>query len=76
MEPGTDTTAYGAIVPDLPGCFSVGDALDEATSRTAERLSSALWRVPNLCQGDIGNDGFSLDLDREWHSGKRCKSLI
>jgi predicted RNase H-like HicB family nuclease len=26
IELGSDTTAYGVAVPDLPGCFSVGDA--------------------------------------------------
>ena len=30
IEPGTDATAFGVIVPDLPGCFSAGDSLDEA----------------------------------------------
>lgn len=28
IEPGTDETAWGIIVPDLPGCFSASD--DEA----------------------------------------------
>ena len=31
IEPGTPGTAYGVVVPDLPGCFSAGDTL-EATS--------------------------------------------
>ena len=30
IEPGGETTAFGVIVPDLPGCFSAGDTLDEA----------------------------------------------
>jgi predicted RNase H-like HicB family nuclease len=30
IEPGTDTTAWGVVVPDLPGCFSAGDTLEEA----------------------------------------------
>jgi predicted RNase H-like HicB family nuclease len=30
IEPGDETTAYGVVVPDLPGCFSAGDTLDEA----------------------------------------------
>ena len=30
IETGTDTTAYGVVVPDLPGCFSAGDTLEEA----------------------------------------------
>lgn len=30
IEPGTDTAAWGVVVPDLPGCFSAGDTLEEA----------------------------------------------
>ena len=30
IEPGTETTAWGVSVPDLPGCFSAGDTMDEA----------------------------------------------
>ena len=30
IEPGTGTTAWGVAVPDLPGCFSAGDTMDEA----------------------------------------------
>ena len=30
IERGTETAAYGVVVPDLPGCFSAGDTLDEA----------------------------------------------
>jgi len=30
MEPGTESTAWGVVVPDLPGCFSAGDTMDEA----------------------------------------------
>ena len=38
IEPGTDVTAYGVIVPDLPGCFSAGDTLDEAMSNAEEAI--------------------------------------
>lgn len=33
IEPGSDVTAWGVFVPDLPGCFSAGDTLEEAVSR-------------------------------------------
>ena len=36
MERGTETTAYGVVVPDLPGCFSAGDTLDETISSAEE----------------------------------------
>ena len=30
IEQGSDSAAYGVIVPDLKGCFSAGDTLEEA----------------------------------------------
>jgi len=30
VEPGTDAAAWGVVVPDLPGCFSAGDTMEEA----------------------------------------------
>jgi len=38
IEPGGDTSAFGVIVPDLPGCFSAGDTLDEAMDNTVESI--------------------------------------
>jgi predicted RNase H-like HicB family nuclease len=31
-------SAYGITVPDLPGCFSAGDTLDEALENTKEAI--------------------------------------
>ncbi|ARW10046.1 hypothetical protein S101447_00944 [Acetobacter ascendens] len=36
IEPGTETTSYGVIFPDLPGCFSAGDTLDQAVKNASE----------------------------------------
>jgi predicted RNase H-like HicB family nuclease len=41
IEPGDDHHAYGVVVPDLPGCFSAGDTLDEAITNAHEAI--ALW---------------------------------
>lgn len=41
IEPGTADTAWGVAVPDLPGCFSAGDTIDEAIANAAEAIS--LW---------------------------------
>jgi len=41
IEFGTDTTAFGVVVPDLPGCFSAGDTLDETETNTTE--AATLW---------------------------------
>lgn len=41
IEPGNETTAFGVVVPDLPGCFSAGDTLDEAIENAREAIE--LW---------------------------------
>ena len=41
IEPGDEMTAFGVIVPDLPGCFSAGDTLDEALAGAEE--AAAAW---------------------------------
>ena len=38
IEPGTTTTAFGVVVPDLPGCFSAGDTLEEAFDNAAAAI--------------------------------------
>lgn len=38
IEPGDDKHAWGVVVPDLPGCFSAGDTLDEAIERAREAI--------------------------------------
>ena len=40
IEPGTVTTAYGVVVPDLPGCFSAGDTLEEAFDNAREAIDA------------------------------------
>jgi predicted RNase H-like HicB family nuclease len=41
IEPGTKTSAFGVVVPDLPGCFSAGDTLDKAVDNAREAID--LW---------------------------------
>ncbi len=41
IETGNADTAWGVVVPDLPGCFSAGDTLDEAYSLAREAIG--LW---------------------------------
>lgn len=38
IEPGDEQHAYGVVVPDLPGCFSAGDTLDEAIANVPEAI--------------------------------------
>lgn len=62
IEPGTDTTAFGVIVPDLPGCFSAGDTLDEAVSAAEE--AAAAWVDAALDAGQAIPGPTSLDTIR------------
>ncbi|MFP3374822.1 MULTISPECIES: type II toxin-antitoxin system HicB family antitoxin, partial [Gammaproteobacteria] len=39
IEAGDHEHAYGVIVPDLPGCFSAGDTLDEAIKNAKEAIT-------------------------------------
>jgi predicted RNase H-like HicB family nuclease len=38
IETGDAEHAYGVVVPDLPGCFSAGDTLDEALANSREAI--------------------------------------
>lgn len=38
IEPGDTEHAYGVVVPDLPGCFSAGDTLDQALTNAQEAI--------------------------------------
>ena len=38
IEPGDNQHAFGVVVPDLPGCFSAGDFLDEAMAPAREAI--------------------------------------
>ncbi len=45
IEPGTATTAWGVVVPDLPGCFSAGDTMDEAVINASEAITGWIEAV-------------------------------
>lgn len=38
IEPGDNERAFGVSVPDLSGCFSAGDTLDEAIDNAREAI--------------------------------------
>ncbi len=50
IEPGSDTQAFGVVVPDLPGCFSAGDTLDAALDAAKE--AAAAWIDAALDTGE------------------------
>jgi len=40
IEPGTEATAWGVVVPDLPVCFSAGDTMEEALIQAGEAVTA------------------------------------
>jgi predicted RNase H-like HicB family nuclease len=42
IEPGGDSTAFGVVVPDVPGAFSAGDTLEEAIANAEDGILLAL----------------------------------
>jgi predicted RNase H-like HicB family nuclease len=63
IEPGTSSTAYGVVVPDLPGCFSAGDTLEEALAAVEE--AAAAWIDAALDAGEAVPPPSSLDALRD-----------
>jgi predicted RNase H-like HicB family nuclease len=49
IEPGNDATAWGVVVPDLPGCFSAGDTLEEALIQAEDAVTT--WIEATLDAG-------------------------
>jgi predicted RNase H-like HicB family nuclease len=39
IEAGDEQHAYGVTVPDLPGCFSAGDTMEEAIANAKEAIT-------------------------------------
>lgn len=49
IEPGDATHAFGVVVPDLPGCFSAGDTLEDAIQNAREAIE--LWLETTIEDG-------------------------
>ena len=62
IEAGDENTAFGVVVPDLPGCFSAGDTLDEAMAGAEEAI--ALWIDATIDAGNAIPTPSSLDAVR------------
>ena len=71
IEIGTEAAAYGVVVPDLPGCFSAGDSLDEAVTGAQEAAaawidaaldSGAAIPVPSALDAGARHEGWMIDV--------------
>ena len=58
IEPGDEKHAFGVVVPDLPGCFSAGDTLDEAFENAKEAID--LWCETVIQDGGMVPSGITL----------------
>ena len=68
IEPGTRKTAFGVVVPDLPGCFSAGDTVEEAFDNVREAIEAH-------CEV-LAEDGKAMPRPRpmsDWQSGREYK---
>jgi len=63
IEKEDGDTAFGVTVPDLPGCFSAGDTLDEALDNAREAIE--LWLETVIDDGGVIPAASSLDVIRQ-----------
>lgn len=49
IDPGDAKHAFGVVVPDLPGCFSAGDTIEEAIDNAKEAIE--LWLEAAIDEG-------------------------
>jgi len=62
IEEGSETTAFGIVFPDLTGCYSAGDTLDEALEAAKE--AAAAWIDAAMDDGTAIPAPSSLDAVR------------
>lgn len=55
IEPGDETHAFGVIVPDIPGCHSAGDTLEEAYANAKEAIKGHLELLVEMGESSITN---------------------
>jgi predicted RNase H-like HicB family nuclease len=65
IEAGDADHAFGVVVPDLPGCFSAGDTLDEALANAEEAV--AAWLDVMLDRGETIPQPTSIEVLRSGH---------
>lgn len=88
IDTGDDSTAFGVAVPDVPGCFSAGDSLDEALANAKEALEMHLEALAESGQlppeasnikDRINNEEYAgwvwalVEIDTEPYMGKASK---
>ena len=67
IEPGGDKHAFGVVVPDLPGCFSAGDSLDDAMAQARDAILLHLEGLQGEGKAAFGQPGQPSPVDM--HAG-------
>ena len=67
IEPGDEKHAYGVIVPDVPGCFSAGDTLEEAFLNAREAIT---FHIEGMIE-----DGEEIPRPTELENHRKNKEL-
>ena len=67
-------SAYGVSVPDLPGCISAGDTLDEALAMIREAIELHLEGM--IEDGQAIPRPKSLEIHRKRHAGAAAFALV
>lgn len=68
IEAETKKTAFGVVVPDLPGCFSAGDTIEEAFDNAREAIEAHLEVL-----AEEGKDLPEVRPMSEWQADKGYK---
>ena len=63
IEPGDDKHALGVVVPDLPGCFSAGDSLDDAMAQARDAILLHLEGLLDEGKAAFGQTGQPSPVD-------------
>jgi predicted RNase H-like HicB family nuclease len=75
IEPDKETKASGVVVPELPGCFSAGDTMEEVMAKTEAAI--AAWIETALDSGQAIPLPSSVDVLRMTHKDwKACVRAV
>jgi len=69
IENGDEQHAYGVTVPDLPGCFSAGDTLEEAVNNAKEAITGHIELLIELGDDIPAVSSLSALVDDSQYAG-------
>lgn len=71
-------TAYGVIVPDVPGCHSWGDSIAEALKNTKEAILGHFATLAELGEdfGELKASRIEDLLNQEEYQGAHCWAVV